>query len=106
MVSEMLQPIKKAAALTRALVVASNKMNTTMVLGDTLASRPSSAMVITRPMGLPVSGPVQHYRVGCCYERYRLIGPLRWLGDRQSRAPTKDAASSPGATGGAGAAGT
>ena len=53
MVSEMLQPIKKAAALTRALAVASNKMNTTMVLGDTLASRPSSAMVITRPMGSP-----------------------------------------------------
>src|SRR5215469_12686605 len=53
MVSEMLQPIRKAAALTRALAVASSKMNTTMVLGDTLASRPSSAMVITRPMGSP-----------------------------------------------------
>src|SRR5580704_8935167 len=53
MVSETLHPIKKAAALTRALAVASNKMNTTIVLGDTLARRPSSAMVITRLMRCP-----------------------------------------------------
>ena len=53
MTSETLHPIKKAAALTRALAVASNKMNTTIVLGDTLASRPSSTMVITRLMRSP-----------------------------------------------------
>ena len=53
MISEMLHPIKKAAALTRALAVVSSRMNTTIVLGDTLASRPSSAMVITRLMGCP-----------------------------------------------------
>jgi hypothetical protein len=53
MISETLHPIKKAAALTRALAVASNKINTTIVLGDTLASRPSSTMVITRLMGYP-----------------------------------------------------
>ena len=53
MISERLHPIKKAAALTRALAVESNRMNTTIVLGDTLASRPSSAMVITRLMGYP-----------------------------------------------------
>jgi len=53
MISETLQPTKKAAALTVALVVASSKMNTTIVLGDTLASRPSSAMVITRLTGCP-----------------------------------------------------
>jgi hypothetical protein len=53
MISETLHPIKKVAALTRALAVASNRMNTTIVLGDTLARRPSSAVVITRLMGGP-----------------------------------------------------
>jgi len=51
MISEMLHPIKKAAALVRALIVASSKMNTTIVLGDTLTSRPGSARVITVLMG-------------------------------------------------------
>ena len=53
MISETLHPIKKAAALRRALAVASNKMNTTIVLGETLASRPSSPMVISRLIGCP-----------------------------------------------------
>jgi hypothetical protein len=55
MISETLQPIKKAAALTRALAVASSKMNTTSVLGDTLASRPSSARMMTVLMGVFLS---------------------------------------------------
>jgi hypothetical protein len=53
MISETLHPIKKATALTRALAVASNKMNTTIVLGDTLASRPRTARMITVLMGCP-----------------------------------------------------
>src|SRR5271170_884642 len=51
MISETLQPIKKAAAFTRARVVASTRMNTTIVVGDRLAKRPSSNMVTTRLMG-------------------------------------------------------
>jgi len=53
MISETLHPIKKATALTRALAVASNKMNTTIVLGDTLASRARTARMITVLMGCP-----------------------------------------------------
>jgi thiamine monophosphate kinase len=53
MINETLHPIKKAAALRRGLVVASNKMNTTIVAGDTLASRPRSPMAISRLMGYP-----------------------------------------------------
>jgi hypothetical protein len=75
-------PIKKAAALRRALAVASNKMNTRIVLGDTLASRPSSAIVISRPTGCPslragASLPAGASRTWGCYEeRYRLTGRL------------------------------
>jgi hypothetical protein len=59
--SETLHPIKKAAALTRALAVASSKMNTTSVLGETPASRPSSARMIIVLMGsVPVGGLPWH----------------------------------------------
>ena len=48
--------------MRRALVVASSKMNTTIVAGDTLASRPSSPTVISRLMDVPDSGPVPQFR--------------------------------------------
>jgi hypothetical protein len=83
MISETPHPIKKAAALRRALAVASNKMNTRIVLGDTLASRPSSAIVISRLMGCPSLLAGASLRAGAsrtwgCYEeRYWLTGPTR-----------------------------
>ncbi len=63
MISETLHPIKKAAALTRALAVASNKMNTMIVLEDTLARRPKQRYGESPEAheGVPVSGPLMPY---------------------------------------------
>ena len=52
--SETLQPIRKAAALTFARVVAKSRRNTTIVAGDKPARSPNSRIVMTRLMGGPV----------------------------------------------------
>jgi hypothetical protein len=53
--SEMLHPIRKAAAFTLARVVARSRMNTTMVAGERLERSPSKRIVTTRLMRQPVS---------------------------------------------------